>query len=280
MELLTGQTETEQTGKALAQENPPAGLKMRSTSTASECPICRGTGWAFYDENGYSYARECDCGIRKREALGKKLKFANIPDAFSDVRMENFRHDIYRRQDSQMVITKDCKAINWWIDGIEKMKAQGMGLYLYSDTKGSGKTRMAASIANDLIYRCGLSVKFATSVQILNEIRASWNREEGMTEHQLLDDLSKAEILVIDDFGIERIKDWIEEKLYHIINSRYINRLITIYTSNLPIERLEYDDRITNRIKERSFPLMFPAESVRDYIAEDNFACLKAVMAS
>lgn len=123
-------------------------------------------------------------------------------------------------------------------------------------------------------------MKFATSVQILNEIKASWNKEEGMTEHQLLDDLSRAEILVIDDFGIERIKDWIEEKLYHIINSRYINRTITIFTSNLPIDGLEYDDRITNRIKERSFPLAFPNESVRDYIAEANFSRLKEVMAS
>ena len=101
-----------------------------------------------------------------------------------------------------------------------------------------------------------------------------------MTEHQLLDDLSKAEVLIIDDFGIEKVKDWIEEKLYHIINARYINRLITIFTSNLPIERLDYDDRITNRIKEKCFPLVFPNESVRDYIAEENFSRLKEIMAS
>lgn len=265
-------------------ENPrqdhPAGQKMRSISTGSECPICKGSGWAFYEKDGASYARECECGIRKRELLGSKLKFANIPDAFKEVCLENFRRDVYRRDDSKVIIEKDCKAIDWWLDDIASMKEQGMGLYLYSSTKGSGKTRMAASIANELIYNKGMSVKFATSVQILNEIKASWNQEEGMTEHQLLDDLSRAEILVIDDFGIERIKDWIEEKLYHIINSRYINRLITIFTSNLPIDGLEYDDRITNRIKERSFPLAFPNESVRDYIAEANFSRLKEVMAS
>ena len=253
---------------------------MRSISTGCKCPKCQDSGWEIVEENGNSYARECSCGIRKREVLGRKLKFANIPDAFKEVRLDNFRLDVYRRDDSQTIIEKDCKAIGWWLDDIASMKEQGMGLYLYSSTRGSGKTRMAASIANELIYNKGMSVKFATSVQILNEIKASWNREDGMTEHQLLDDLSRAEILVIDDFGIERIKDWIEEKLYHIINSRYINRLITIYTSNLPIDCLEYDDRITNRIKERSFPLAFPSESVRDYIAEHNMSRLKAVMAS
>ena len=101
-----------------------------------------------------------------------------------------------------------------------------------------------------------------------------------MSEHQLLEDLSKAEVLIIDDFGIEKVKDWIEEKLYHVINARYINRLITIFTSNLPIEDLEYDERITNRIKEKCFPLAFPDESIRDYIADDNFNRLKTVMAS
>ena len=257
-----------------------SGLRMRSTSTDCDCPKCKGSGWEIIEENGNSYARECSCGIRKREVLGRKLKFANIPDAFGDVRIEKFRRDIYRREDSLKIIEKDLKAIGWWLENITEMQDQGMGLYLYSGTKGSGKTRMAVSIANEFIYDKGLSVKFATSVQILNEIKASWNQEDGMTEHQLLDDLSKAEVLIIDDFGIEKVKDWIEEKLYHIINARYINRLITIFTSNLPIEGLDYDDRITNRIKEKCFPLVFPNESVRDYIAEVNFSRLKEIMAS
>lgn len=253
---------------------------MRSTSTDSVCPICKGTGWELVDDGNTSFARECRCGIRKKELFGKKLKFANIPEAFETVRMDNFRHDVYLQEDSRTIIEKDCKAINWWLDNIGEMKSRGMGLYLYSPVKGSGKTRMAVSLANELIYAKGMTVKFATSIQILNEIRASWNQEEGMSEHQLLADLSSAEVLIIDDFGIEKVKDWIEERLYHIINSRYINNLITIFTSNLSIEKLCYDDRITNRIKEKCFPLAFPNESVREYIAEENFSQLKAIMAS
>ena len=36
-----------------------------------------------------------------------------------------------------------------------------------------------------------------------------------------------------------------------------------MYTSNLSLDDLRYDDRITNRIKERTFQLPFPEESVR-----------------
>jgi len=49
-----------------------------------------------------------------------------------------------------------------------------------------------------------------------------------------------------------------------------MDKKVTIYTSNSGIESLGYDDRIVNRIKERSFVLPFPEESVRDRISKEN----------
>ena len=144
-----------------------------------------------------------------------------------------------------------------------------MGLYLYSGTKGSGKTRMAASIANELIKTKRLQVKFAGSMQIVNEIKATWD-DRDRSESKLLTALASVQVLVIDDFGTELPKDWIGERFYSIINGRYQDKLITILTSNMSLSDLRYDDRITNRIKERTFQLHFPEESVRDLIAEQN----------
>ena len=257
-----------------------AGPMRNENSMDCKCPICNGTGWESYvGENGYDYVRECSCGLIKKDVMAKRLSFANIPDAFKEMRLSNFRKDVYRNKESSKIIEVDCKAVNWWMEELERMKAEGMGLYLYSNCKGSGKTRMATSIANELIYEHGMSVKFATSVQIINEIKASWDKEDGMSEHQLLDDLSKAEVLVIDDFGIETVRDWIVEKIYQIINQRYINKLITIFTSNLSVDELSYDDRITNRIREKCYMLAFPNESIRNYIGERNMAELKAAIA-
>ena len=83
-----------------------------------------------------------------------------------------------------------------------------------------------------------------------------------------MNDLAKAEFLVIDDFGTERATDWAGEKFYQIVNKRYINKKVTFFTSNYDLEKLKYDDRITNRIKERSFIAHFPEESVREVIAK------------
>ena len=70
--------------------------------------------------------------------------------------------------------------------------------------------------------------------------------------------LTTVEVLVIDDFGAETHKDWIDDRFYQIINTRYVNKLITIFTSNDSLTNTDYDDRITSRIVERSFLLHFP----------------------
>lgn len=235
------------------------------------CPVCHDTGWEMIAGEGQATFRECKCGIRQRQIMDSRLSFAAIPESFKEVRMDNFNENVYRDTDSRNKIHTAVRAINYWFSHFETMKERGMGLYLYSGRKGSGKTRMAASIANELLYGKGIRVKFATSLQILKEIKTSWNnRNVECSESRLLDFLCTSEILIIDDFGTEQTKDWIGERFYQIINSRYVDKKITIFTSNARPDLLEYDDRIINRIKERTFQIPFPEESVRDIIARQN----------
>lgn len=244
---------------------------LNDCSTNDECPICHGTGWEEVSGSGQGTFRECRCGIRQKQIMSSRLSFANIPESFKDVRMSNFDETVYKGADSQNKAVNAVKAIKYWLDNFKTMKERGMGLYLYSSTKGSGKTRMAVSIANELVYEKKIQVKFATSLQILNEIKASWdNREREYSESKLLDFLCTSEILIIDDFGTEQAKDWIGERFYQIVNSRYVDKKITVFTSNASLNSLKYDERITNRIKERIFQIPFPEESVRDIIARKN----------
>lgn len=242
------------------------------------CPICKNTGFElFYNDKGQSYARNCKCGIRQRQILNNRLKFANLPESFKDVRLSNFEKTIYKSPESRNKIDLAVKCINYYLCHFEILKEQGMGLYMYSGVKGSGKTRMAISIANELMIEKKIQVKFCTSLQILNEIKASWEKENYNSETKLLDFLSTSEVLIIDDFGMEQgDKVWINERFYQIINNRYIDKKITIFTSNEKLEFLKYDDRITNRIKERTFQVPFPEESVRDIIAKKNMCELIA----
>ena len=238
-----------------------------SKISSEVCPKCHGLGVIFYNRGNYEYAKDCDCGINQRKEEQSRLAFAEIPKTFEEVSLQNFRFDLYQSETSRNTAMAAAKAVKFWLENWQTNQQDGKGLYLFSGTKGSGKTRMAVSIANYLIRQKKIYVRFATSPQIISHIAASW--EDG-GEAALLSGLGKVTVLIIDDFGTEQVKPWIAEKFYQIINERYINRRITIFTSNMSLDNLEYDDRITNRIKECSYLIPFPEESVRDKIAEDN----------
>lgn len=229
------------------------------------CRLCGGDEWILTrDENGISHAAPCSC--REKAIMSRRLRFAEIPEAFRGMTLQTFRNDVYRKPESRNQISATCRIVKKYLEEFESKKAAGMGLYIWSRTKGSGKTRMAAGIANELLKK--YSVKFAVSMAILQEIRNSWRKDSEYSESRLLEALSTAEILVIDDFGAEAPADWINDRFYQIINERYMNRKVTIFTSNDPLDRLRYDDRITDRINERVYKVQFPEESVREHIAE------------
>lgn len=235
-----------------------------SSRDSDVCPICNGDEWILVKKDGIERAVPCKC--RERAVMSRRLRFADIPEAFRGMDLKTFRMDVYRSPDSKKKVSDACKIIKTYLDDFEKQKEQGMGLFICSRTKGSGKTRIAAGIANELMK--SYAVKFAVSLTILQEIKNTWRKDAEYSESRLLDALSTADVLIIDDFGVERPADWINDKLYQIINERYINRKVTIFTSNESLETLQYDDRVTNRIKERTYQIAFPEESVRDHIAE------------
>lgn len=238
------------------------------TSHSSECPKCYGTGYYIEFEGDVQYAVECQCGIRKKTILQNQLQFAEMPDMYKECRFSNMKSSVYQLPESKEIFIQAAKAVKYWLENIQQMQEQGIGLYIYSNTKGSGKTRLVCSMANEMIEKHQKSVKFTTSLKILDEIKSTWGERGKNEENKLISDLTYADILIIDDFGAESGKDWINEKFYGIINGRYVDKKTTIFTSNYPISRLKYDDRITNRILERSLEIPFPEESVREHIAD------------
>ena len=170
------------------------------------------------------------------------------------------------------------------MERFEDIQDMGKGLFFYSGVKGSGMTRLAASIANDLVEKKMVPVKFTTALQILDQIRETWGNgrsQEGQaeTESQLIQDIVSVPVLIIDDIGVEQPKDWVNERFYNILNGRMIEKRITIFTSNYRMEQLRLDDRIVNRIRKMALPVEFPAESIRTAAAKrENSELLKRLL--
>lgn len=247
---------------------------MKAIHSAYNCNICKDNLFLLYeDEHGYIMSKECEC--RKQKIASNRLKFANIPDAYKGMSLKNFKWDIYSIPESRQLINLSIKIIKKYIEHMEDNIQDGIGLYIYSNVKGSGKTRLAASLANEFMEKNQLQVKFATSTKILAELKKCYENskktmlsDDDYTESKLMNDLSTPTILIIDDFGTEKISDWVNEKFYDIINDRYLKKKITIFTSNLALNNLHHDERIISRIKERTVVIKFPEESIRDRLSE------------
>ncbi len=109
---------------------------------------------------------------------------------------------------------------------------------------GCGKTHLAAAVAN---YAVGMGVPtlFLTVPDLLDALRFAYDSEDT-TFQDRFEEIRTAKLLVLDDFGTQNATGWAQEKLFQITNFRYINKLPTIVTTNLPLDEVE--SRIRSRL--------------------------------
>jgi len=140
----------------------------------------------------------------------------------------------------------ECNKITYelakkYAEDFAKYQKDGIGIN-FNGSVGSGKTHLAAAIANHLINK-GIPVVFGTTMTLLAKIKGSYSHEVKESENEIIDLYSTVNLLIIDDFGKERINEWVLEKLYLIINSRYENNLPIIITTNYSFDQLK--ERLT-----------------------------------
>ena len=98
-------------------------------------------------------------------------------------------------------------------------------------TVGVGKTHLAVSILKGLTER-GFNCLFYEFGTLLKEIQDSYNPATKTSELGVLAPVLNAEILVLDELGASKPTDWVRDTMAHIINSRYNDQKLTIFTTN------------------------------------------------
>jgi DNA replication protein DnaC len=106
------------------------------------------------------------------------------------------------------------------------------GLFI-TGPKGTGKTHLAAAIANQLMQE-GTGVICMTMIDLLDRIKETFaqRRQGEATEGDILTTYKEVPLLIIDDMGKEPPTEWAVSKIYAIINARYEAYLPTIVTTN------------------------------------------------
>ena len=74
-------------------------------------------------------------------------------------------------------------------------------------------------------------------------------------------------------------REWVDTVLYRLINYRTTKKLVTVFTSNIAVDHLKIDERISDRIFSMTVPLILPEVSIRNMKAkEENAAFMKEII--
>jgi DNA replication protein DnaC len=89
------------------------------------------------------------------------------------------------------------------------------------------------ALMKEAIRRKGARAVFYETRDLLKLVRDTYNNQTDATELDVLRPVLEADLLVLDDIGAEKKSEWVEETLGLVINTRYSERRVTVFTTNL-----------------------------------------------
>lgn len=161
------------------------------------------------------------------------------------------------------------KIVESFVYDFRKWQQEDIGLYIYSQTKGSGKTMVANAICGSICTKYNLAARFAKVEDYLLDVRKIFDsKSKGELSRVNVRKYFETDLLVLDDLGVSNIPDWGKDKLHELINERYKANKICIITSNYALEDLPIHAATVDRINDMCVLLHWPEEAVRAKKAE------------
>lgn len=190
---------------------------------------CDASVKARADEEREERARQEREELKQRQANAQRLlKESNLGERFQARTFDTFKVTPQNKEAYQ-----DAKS---FVADFRKQETKGRGMIL-AGSVGTGKTHLTAAIVNDLV-QIGIDCIFGNITTLLGRLKNSYNGD-GDNEAEIMGKYCNCALLVIDDLGKEKTTEWVQEKLYTIINHRYEHYRKTIITTNDNFKTLE-----------------------------------------
>lgn len=243
--------------KELAECEKCSGLPCHKSSNQTWQPhIMTDEKYGVYISN--AHCRHYESYLQQRR-LEKTLASSRIPPRYLGKTFADYEVDA-DNESAVKYAKKKCLQLH-------------KGTFFYGE-RGTGKTFLASIIAQEFI-KAGLTVIFIKVPQLLDEFYSVYRKESDTNEKELLQTLYSADLLILDDFGMEKATKFAGTTLCKIIDARYDNNAMTIITSNYPLDRIQNEldnatdgksyngSRIADRCSEICKPILFKGNSRR-----------------
>jgi DNA replication protein DnaC len=201
------------------------------------CPVCKGSGWAPAEEPGK--VRRCRCLEAMR--VERLIAEARIPKRYEHCDLDSYLPNHESQKKAKLYVQSF----------LEKYPQIDVGL-IFLGTCGVGKTHLAVALLKQVILEKGDGGLFYDFRDLLRDIQSSWNSVSQASEMDVLRPVLDAKILVLDELGANKPTEWVRDMIAHIINCRYNDKRLTIFTSNyLDAPAKPGEESLTDRIGAR-----------------------------
>lgn len=176
--------------------------------------------------------------LRKQidDKMPVNLPAAGVPLIFVHAKLSDFSNDVNEQ--------------------VHRALDSGRGLYIHGSA-GVGKTHLAAAVLRSifvdlLVNKRRPFLRMKHVGDLLLEIKACYRSQGTTTDEEMIDRYSTLDYLVLDDLGVSQASEWVVQTLDTIIDRRYRERKVTVFTSNFTVAEIgnRFDDRIASRISE------------------------------
>ncbi|MBR1930917.1 MAG: ATP-binding protein [Lachnospiraceae bacterium] len=177
------------------------------------------------------FPRACACQRAQMEQLEKEMKDRQHEAQVSAFRAACF-HDkslcdmTFEHDDGKVPAMEKAKS---YVDNWDMMRRKDIGLLLWGGV-GTGKTYMAAAIANALIDK---------EVRVLMTDFATISNISVLDAEEYMKALMSYDLLIIDDLGAERNTEFAVQNVFNVINRRWLSRKPMIITTNLTLDLMK-----------------------------------------
>jgi len=201
-----------------------APAKVWGPQPPPECPICHDMKFVIPVTNGVSgRAVPCRCYEDVLAAQREQLLLRNgrLPPGLQRMTFQNF----VAASRNQSVAQSHCRGF----------ARNPQGWLLLAGKSGSGKTHLAAAVANARLVQ-QQPVSFTNTADLLDKIRSTYDSHSYAETFRAI---CEVPLLVLEDLGHENRTPWSQEKLYQLLSHRSQRQLAMVMSTAYEVAQLD-----------------------------------------